>query len=152
MTKRFSFVLLNLLLILILAVTNAGAEPGNSLTARYLNGASNEYAARNNEKAFTYINYVLEQYSDEDIPDNVTLLAEAIYFDFLGDIKNAENMDLFREFQGRLSDFPYLASDRLKRQVRSVTDMFVARAEKEEAGEETDEDKLDAKYRKKIVK
>ena len=133
MTKRFSFVLLNLLLILILAVTNAGAEPGNSLTARYLNGASNEYAARNNEKAFTYINYVLEQYSDEDIPDNVTLLAEAIYFDFLGDIKQAENIDLFREFQGRLSDFPYLASDRLKRQVRSVTDMFVAKAEKEEA-------------------
>ena len=34
----------------------------------------------------------------------------------------------------------------------SKLSLQIARAEKEEAGEETDEDKLDAKYRKKIVK
>lgn len=105
----------------------------NSLTSKYLTAANSEYSIRNNEKAYTYINIVLDQYSEENVPDNVLLLAEAIYYDYLSDVKKAENVEGFRDIQQNLITYSYLSSDRLNKQLNVVTNFFLEKAKAEEA-------------------
>ena len=105
----------------------------SSLVNKYLTAANTEYSLRNNEKAYKYINIVLEQYTDETVPDNVLLLAEAIYFDYLDDVKKTENVDAFRDFKQNLISYPYLSSDRLSKQTNNVTTFFLEKTKAEEA-------------------
>ena len=105
----------------------------SSLVNKYLTAANTEYSVRNNEKAYKYINIVLEQYTDETVPDNVLLLAEAIYYDYLADVKKTENVDAFRDIQQSLISYPYLSSDRLSKQTNNVTTFFLEKTKAEEA-------------------
>ena len=105
----------------------------SSLVNKYLTAATTEYSVRNNEKAYSYINIVLEQYTEEDIPDNVLLLAEAIYYDYLTDIKKSENTEAFRDIQQSLISFPYISGDRLNKQLNNVTNFLLEKAKAEEA-------------------
>lgn len=105
----------------------------SSLVNTYLTAANTEYSVRNNEKAYKYINIVLEQYTDETVPDNVLLLAEAIYFDYLADVKKTENVDAFRDIQQSLISYPYLSNDRLSKQTNNVTAFFLEKTKAEEA-------------------
>lgn len=104
----------------------------SALASRYLMAANDQYIVRNNAKAFTYINYVLEQYQNDTLPDNVSLLAEAIYYDYLNEAKNDKNLEAFRDVQNRLIEFPYLATTRMNRLLSSASTMFIALAETEE--------------------
>ncbi len=104
----------------------------SALTDRYLKAASDQYANRNNAKAFEHINTVLKQYNGKTPPANVILLAQAIYGDYLTEIKNTNDKFRFTEFQATLKEFPYVADDSLSRQLRIVTAQFVAQAEEEE--------------------
>lgn len=105
----------------------------SSLVNKYLTAANTEYSVRNNEKAYSYINIVLEQYSSEDVPDNVLLLAEAIYYDYLADVKKTGNIEAFQDVQQSLISFDYLASDRLNKQYNSVANFFLEKTKAEEA-------------------
>lgn len=105
----------------------------SSLVNKYLTAANTEYSLRNNEKAYKYINIVLEQYTDETVPDNVLLLAEAIYYDYLADVKKTENVDAFRDIQQSLISYPYLSSDRLNNLTNNVTTFFLEKTKAEEA-------------------
>ena len=105
----------------------------SSLVNKYLTAANTEYSLRNNEKAYKYINIVLEQYTDETVPDNVLLLAEAIYYDYVADVKKTENVDAFRDIQQSLISYPYLSSDRLSKQTNNVTTFFLEKTKAEEA-------------------
>ena len=105
----------------------------SSLVNKYLTAANTEYSVRNNEKAYKYINIVLEQYTDETVPDNVLLLAEAIYYDYVTDVKKTENVDAFRDIQQSLISYPYLSSDRLSKQTNNVTTFFLEKTKAEEA-------------------
>ena len=82
--------------------------------------------------AYNYINVVLEQYEDE-VPDNALLLAEAIYYDYLTDVKRSENVQAFRDIQQNLITYEYLASDRLNKQISNVTNFFLEKTKAEEA-------------------
>ena len=104
----------------------------SSLVNKYLTAANTEYSVRNNEKAYNYINVVLEQYEDE-VPDNALLLAEAIYYDYLSDVKRSENIEAFRDIQQNLITYEYLASDRLNKQISNVTNFFLEKSKAEEA-------------------
>ena len=104
----------------------------SSLVNKYLTAANTEYSVRNNEKAYNYINVVLEQYEDE-VPDNALLLAEAIYYDYLTDVKRSENVEAFRDIQQNLINYEYLASDRLNKQITNVTNFFLEKTKAEEA-------------------
>jgi len=127
MNKKYGIVL-TLIFTCILAVFSQ-----TSLVNKYLTAANTEYSVRNNEKAYTYINIVLDQYSEEEVPDNVLLLAEAIYFDYLNDVKKAENNNAFQDIQQSLINYPYLAGNRLNKQINSVTNFFLEKAKAEEA-------------------
>ena len=105
----------------------------SALVNKYLTAANTEYSVRNNEKAYNYINIVLEQYEEDTVPDNALLLAEAIYFDYLSDVKKSENVEAFQDIQQNLINYEYLASDRLNKQLNSVTNFFLEKAKTEEA-------------------
>ena len=105
----------------------------SALVNKYLTAANTEYSVRNNEKAYNYINIVLEQYEEDTVPDNALLLAEAIYFDYLSDVKKSENVEAFQDIQQNLINYEYLASDRLSKQLNSVTNFFLEKAKTEEA-------------------
>ena len=104
----------------------------SSLVNKYLEAANTEYSIRENEKAYNYINIVLEQYTENDVPDNVLLLAEAIYFDYLSDVKASGNTEAFQDVQQNLISYEYLASDRLNKQLNNVTNFFLEKAKAEE--------------------
>lgn len=127
MNKKF---LISIWLILISLCTIFAQS---SLVNKYLTAANTEYSVRNNEKAYKYINIVLEQYTDETVPDNVLLLAEAIYYDYLDDVKKTENVDAFRDIQQSLISYPYLSSDRLNKRTNNVTTFFLEKTKAEEA-------------------
>ena len=105
----------------------------SALVNKYLTAANTEYSVRNNEKAYTYINIVLDQYEEDTVPDNALLLAEAIYFDYLSDVKKTENVEAFQDIQRNLINYEYLASDRLNKQLNSVTNFFLEKSKAEEA-------------------
>lgn len=105
----------------------------STLVNKYLTAANTEYSVRNNEKAYTYINIVLDQYEEDTVPDNALLLAEAIYFDYLSDVKKTENVEAFQDIQRNLINYEYLASDRLNKQLNSVTNFFLEKSKAEEA-------------------
>lgn len=105
----------------------------STLVNKYLTAANTEYSVRNNEKAYTYINIVLDQYEEDTVPDNALLLAEAIYFDYLSDVKKTENVEAFQDIQRNLINYEYLANARLKNQLDSVTNFFLEKSKAEEA-------------------
>lgn len=91
-----------------------------SLVARYLNAANNEYSAGNNARAFSYINIVLNSYSESAVPQNVEVIAETIYYSYLEDIRDTKNTVSFGQVREKLVEFPFLASDRISRLVRVI--------------------------------
>ena len=126
----------------------------SSLVNKYLEAANTEYSIRENEKAYNYINIVLEQYTENDVPDNVLLLAEAIYFDYLSDVKASGNTEAFQDIQQNLISYEYLASDRLNKQLNNVTNFFLekAKAEEEARAQENAEKAAIEKAQKELKK
>ncbi len=118
--------------LLLLCLICSAVFAQNALTDRYLKAASDQYANRNNAKAFEHINFVLKQYNDKTPPQNVVLLAQAIYADCLSEIKATNDKFRFTEFQANLKEFPYVADDNLSRELRIVTAQFIAQAEEAE--------------------
>lgn len=90
----------------------------DALVTRYLNAANNEYSAGNHARAFSYINIVLNSYSESAVPQNVEVLAETIYHSYLEQIKNARNIASFNQVKEKLIEFPFLSTERINRLVR----------------------------------
>lgn len=114
-----------LLLVLILARTiPLFAAPNTATAERYMTSANEQYGLENFSKAFTYINYVLEQYDEKTVTLQVKLLAELIYYDYLGDIEKKSDLAAFREYQDSVNDFPYIVSDRIQKKLDSLVPVF----------------------------
>ncbi|MCR4939859.1 MAG: hypothetical protein K5930_07105 [Treponemataceae bacterium] len=106
----------------------------NAATAeRYMTSANEQYGLENFSKAYTYINYVLEQYDEKTVTLNVKLLAELIYYDYLAEIEKKGDISAFREFQDSVNDFPYIVSDRIQKKLDSLVPVFQKKAADEEA-------------------
>lgn len=93
----------------------------DALITRYLNAANNEYSAGNHARAFSYINIVLNSYSDSTVPQNVEVIAETIYFSYLEQIRDTRNIAAFAQVREKLVEFPFLSSERINRLVRVIT-------------------------------
>ena len=122
----FLFVLILIHTFPLFAANNATAE-------RYMTSANEQYSLENFSKAYTYINYVLEQYDEKTVTLNVKLLAELIYYDYLGEIEKKNDLAAFREYQDSVNDFPYIVSDRIQKKLDSLVPVFQKIAADEEA-------------------
>ncbi|HPX26695.1 MAG TPA: hypothetical protein PLG87_07810, partial [Treponemataceae bacterium] len=92
----------------------------NALVERYLSAANVSYTQKDYAKAFDYINYVFGQYTPETMPQNVEILAETIYYDYLIQIRDKQDTASFQKVKNKLSEYPTLSSDRITRLVRTI--------------------------------
>jgi HD-GYP domain-containing protein (c-di-GMP phosphodiesterase class II) len=113
-TKRFF-----LCFFLALAAASVFAAD-DELVSRYLNAANEQYSAGYYSKAFSYINNVLGSYKDAELPQNVEVLAETVYYAYLGEIKDSRNSAAFNAVKEKLIEFPTLSSDRIARLVKII--------------------------------
>ena len=97
-----------------------------------MTSANEQYSLENFSKAYTYINYVLEQYDEKTVTLQVKLLAELIYYDYLAEIEKKGDLAAFKEYQDSVNDFPYIVSDRIQKKLDSLVPIF----QKKEADEE----------------
>lgn len=109
------------------------AAPNTATAERYMTSANEQYSLENFAKAYTYINYVLEQYDEKTVTLNVKLLAELIYYDYLSEIETKGDLSAFREYQDSVNDFPYIVSDRIQKKLDSLVPVFQKKAADEEA-------------------
>lgn len=113
-TKRF------FLCILLSFVAASVFAVDDELVSRYLTAANEQYSAGNYSKAFSYINNVLGSYKDAELPQNVEVLGETMYYAYLGEIKNSRNSEAFNAVKEKLIEFPTLSSDRISRLVKII--------------------------------
>ncbi len=92
----------------------------NTLVGRYLEAANTSYSQKDYAKAFEYINYVFAQYTPETMPQNVEILAEVIYYDYLVQIRDKQDSSSFLKVKNKLSEFPVLSSERITRLIRTI--------------------------------
>lgn len=107
-----------MILALTLILVSGSLFADEALVTRYLNAANNEYSAGNHARAFSYINIVLNSYSESAVPQNVEVIAETIYYSYLEQIKNTKNTASFNQVKEKLIEFPFLSSERINRLVR----------------------------------
>ena len=117
MTKKIGIILSLLLLVIFLGFSQS------SLVERYLTAANNSYSQKDYAKAFDYINYVYGQYTSENVPQNVEILAETIYYDYLQEIREKKDTDAFAKVKEKLLEYPTLSSERVNRLVRTLNTM-----------------------------
>lgn len=98
--------------------TLLGAQ--GSLVERYLTAANKSYAEKDYAKAFGYINYVYGQYAQGNIPQNVEILAELVYYEYLNEMKDSHNFAEFQTVKDKLTEYPSISSDRVARLVRTI--------------------------------
>lgn len=117
MTKKIGIILSLSLLVIFLGFSQS------SLVERYLTAANNSYSQKEYAKAFDYINYVYGQYTSENVPQNVEILAETIYYDYLQEIREKKDTDAFAKVKEKLLEYPTLSSERVNRLVRTLNTM-----------------------------
>ena len=88
-----------------------------------MTAANNSYCQKDYAKAFDYINYVYGQYTSENVPQNVEILAETIYYDYLQEIREKKDTDAFAKVKEKLLEYPTLSSERVNRLVRTLNTM-----------------------------
>ncbi len=110
--------LLALALLALAALPLAAAD--DALVTRYLNAANDQYSAGNTAKAYAYINIVLNSYSDGNVPSNVEVLAETIYYGYLETIRDSRNYSAFAEVKEKLISYPTVSSERVNRLVKVI--------------------------------
>ena len=118
--------------IFIFAITLPLFAAVNTTADRYMTSANEQYSLENFAKAYTYINYVLEQYDEKTVTLQVKLLAELIYYDYLSEIETKGDLAAFREYQDSVNDFPYIVSDRIQKKLDSLVPVFQKKAAEEE--------------------
>ncbi len=109
-----------ILIVALCALASSAFAVDEELVNRYLNAANEQYTAKNNAKAFSYINIVLNSYKQEMLPQNVEVIAETIYYAYLVQIKDARDSSAFAEVKEKLIEFPFLSSERINRQIKII--------------------------------
>lgn len=92
----------------------------NALIDRYLDAANDNLAKREYKKSFDYINYVLSQYPYDQVPQNVELLAENIYYSYLLNIREQGDTEAFNTVKEKLLEYDFLSTERVSRIVRVI--------------------------------
>ena len=114
MNKKISIILFLLLLVVSFGFSQS------ALVDRYLTAANKSYSQKDYAKAFDYINYVYGQYTSENVPQNVEILAETIYYDYLQEIRDKKDTNAFTKIKEKLLEYPNLSSKRINRLVHTL--------------------------------
>ncbi|MDR1748215.1 MAG: hypothetical protein LBR47_04070, partial [Spirochaetaceae bacterium] len=93
------------------------------LVQRYLNAANDRFSEGDYERAFNYINNALGAYKVEELPQNIELLAENIYYTYLGEITETRDWAAFQNIKTKLAEFDFLSTERIARRVRTLNTM-----------------------------
>lgn len=96
------------------------AAADEALVTRYLNAANDQYSAGNMEKAYSYINIVLNSYTESDLPGNVEVMAETIYYGYLEKIRDSRDFSSFAGVKEKLIAYPYVSSERVSRLIKII--------------------------------
>ena len=92
----------------------------NILVDRYLAAATNCLETKEYEKSFSYINLVLGQYDNASIPQNIEIIAEDIYYNYLEELRSTKKIHEINLVQEKLSHYPVLSSNRITTLLRTV--------------------------------
>jgi len=92
----------------------------DELVRRYLTAANEQLANRNYARAFSYVNTILSGYTDESVPLNVEIMAESIYFEYLGQIRESKDLRAFNVVKDSLIAYPFISSERISRLIRVI--------------------------------
>lgn len=114
MTKK-RVVLVCVFLSLLVTLFSQGA-----LIERYLDAANENLTKREYKKAFDYINYVLSQYPQDKVPQNVEILAENVYYSYLVEIRDTRDMEGFSSVKDKLLEYEFLSTERVARLVKVI--------------------------------
>lgn len=139
------------LLLLLFSITSLVFSQ-NALVERYLTAANNSYNQKDYAKAFDYINYVFGQYTPENIPQNVEILAETIYYDYLEEIRNNKDTTAFAKVKSKLLEYPTLSSERVNRMVRTMNTIETQDNSWGSAGDSTYTSRESVEYKAQLEK
>lgn len=119
-----------LVIISIACIFTVFAQSG--LATRYVNAATEQYDAKKYAEAYKYINTALAGYDANSIPENVEIIAQLIYTDYITEVKNNNDVKTFREIQTNYNAFSFISNDNLKRLIETTDAQFAELARQEE--------------------
>ncbi|MBE6349238.1 MAG: hypothetical protein E7062_00590 [Spirochaetaceae bacterium] len=85
----------------------------NMLVDRYLAAATNCLENKEYEKSFSYINFVLGQYDAASLPQNIEIIAEEIYYNYLVELRETKKTNDVYLVQDKLLHYPSISSNRI---------------------------------------
>ena len=93
----------------------------SALSQRYLNGAKEKLSQGDYYRAFEYINYVMDNYAQDEIPVDVQKTAEEIYYSYLDSVKSEGNSYAFARIVEKAQKYPVVNSDRVLALIKGIT-------------------------------
>ena len=93
----------------------------SALSQRYLNSANEKLAQGDYQRAFEYINYVMDTYEPDSIPQEVQVSAENIYYSYLDSVKDEGNSYTFVRIVEKVQKYPVVNSDRVLALIKAIS-------------------------------
>lgn len=93
----------------------------SALSQRYLNSANEKLAQGDYQRAFEYINYVMDTYEPYSIPQEVQVSAENIYYSYLDSVKDEGNSYTFVRIVEKVQKYPVVNSDRVLALIKAIS-------------------------------
>ena len=93
----------------------------SALSQRYLSSANEKLAQGDYQRAFEYINYVMDTYEPDSIPQEVQVSAENIYYSYLDSVKDEGNSYTFVRIVEKVQKYPVVNSDRVLALIKAIS-------------------------------
>lgn len=93
----------------------------SALSQRYLKSANEKLAQGDYQRAFEYINYVMDTYEPDSIPQEVQVSAENIYYSYLDSVKDEGNSYTFVRIVEKVQKYPVVNSDRVLALIKAIS-------------------------------
>lgn len=107
----------NMFVMLIALVANL-AIPAQEIEERAITSAYNYLAIQDYERAYSFVNFVLELNSGEQLDPEVRNLAESVYFNYLQELLAEADFRTFDEVKINLANYPQVSSVRIQQLIQ----------------------------------
>ncbi|AEE15831.1 HD-GYP domain-containing protein [Treponema brennaborense] len=121
-------------LVLLVSGFAFAADP---LAGKFLSEANDRYSEGKYDKAYEYVNRTLDFYRAEEVPANVSVIAEPIYYEYLRQLRETGGEDAFAAYKVRLAEFPAVVSPRIRESVAAFDAALAKRAAVQPAAAQT---------------
>ncbi|MBO5137172.1 MAG: hypothetical protein J6B81_01550 [Spirochaetaceae bacterium] len=109
--KRFNYFIFVTLFFFLVGSLTISADP---VADRFISAANDQYSIGEYAKAYEYINRVLDLSRSGTLSDNAAVLAEMIYYSYIGELRKQGDSDSLQIAKVWLKDFPVIESSRIK--------------------------------------